>query len=206
MLIQPSQETQADIDAEEPPFVASNETLLNVEPVCGSVGVGDDVADMVFILGVDPQQPIAIRFALNVDLSFVKPEYETTLGDEREEDSADYRLVLELSKRDKSLLQRALAERAPEMPDCRDLSQAHRTVADGLWFDDSVPLINHDNVILRKGIIFKTMEVMKIWLVEYAVFHHRPFMVKHLDENKRYFLTCRHGYPSLGKERMAVRG
>jgi hypothetical protein len=55
-----------------------------------------------------------------------------------------------------------LAEHAPEMLDCRDLSQAHQVVADGLQFDDSVSLINHDNVIIRNGIIFKTMEVMTI--------------------------------------------
>jgi hypothetical protein len=29
------------------------------------------------------------------------------------------------------------------------------------------------------------MEAMKIWLAEYAVFHHHPFLVKHSDENKR---------------------
>jgi hypothetical protein len=74
-------------------------------------------------------------------------------------------------------------------------SEEHRVVADGLRFNDSVPLINHDNVIIQKGIIFKTMDVMKIWLVEYAVFHHRPFMVKHSDENKRYVLTCHCGCP-----------
>jgi hypothetical protein len=34
---------------------------------------------------------------------------------------------------------------------------------------------------------------MKIWLAEYVVFHHRPFMVKHLDENKCYVLTYRRG-------------
>jgi hypothetical protein len=59
-------------------------------------------------------------------MSFVKPEfmpeYEGTFGDERAEDSTDYRLVPELSKRDKNLLQRALTEHASEMPDCRDLS------------------------------------------------------------------------------------
>jgi hypothetical protein len=53
-------------------------------------------------------------------------------------------------------------EHAPEITDCRDLSQAHRVVADGLRFDDSVPLINLDNIIMRKGIIFKIMDVMKI--------------------------------------------
>jgi hypothetical protein len=81
------------------------------------------------------------------------------------------------------------------MSDCLDLSQAHRVVTDGLRFNDSVPLINHDNVIIRKGIIFNTIEAMKIWLVEYVVFHHRPFMVKHSDENKRYMLTYHHGCP-----------
>jgi hypothetical protein len=86
-------------------------------------------------------------------------------------------------------------EHAPEMPDCRDLSEADQAVADGLQFDDSVPLINHNNVIIRKGIIFKTMEAMKIWLTEYAVFHHRPFMVKHPDENKHCILICHHGRP-----------
>jgi hypothetical protein len=57
-------------------------------------------------------------------------------------------------------------EHALEMPDCRNLSQAR-----------------------------KTMEAMKIWLAEYAVFHHRPFMVKHSNENKRYVITCLCGCP-----------
>jgi hypothetical protein len=46
------------------------------------------------------------------------------------------------------LFQRALVEHAPEMLDCRDLSQTHIVVADGFRFDDSVALINHDNVII----------------------------------------------------------
>jgi hypothetical protein len=56
VLTQPSQETQADTDPEEPSFFCSNKTILNEEPVCGSVGVGDAAAaDTMFILGVDPQ-------------------------------------------------------------------------------------------------------------------------------------------------------
>jgi hypothetical protein len=56
VLTQPSQETQADIDQEEPPFIDSNETVLNEEPVYGSVGVGvgDAAANTGFISGVDP--------------------------------------------------------------------------------------------------------------------------------------------------------
>jgi hypothetical protein len=75
------------------------------------------------------------------------------------------------------------------------LSQAHRVVVDSLWFDDNVPLINHDNVIIWKSIIFKTMEAMKIWLAVYVVFHHHTFMVKHSDENKRYIITFLRGCP-----------
>jgi hypothetical protein len=79
------------------------------------------------------------------------------------------------------------------MPDYWDLSQAHRAVADGLRFNVSVPLINLDNIIIQKGIIFRNMEAMKIWLAEYTMFHHRPFMVKYSDENKLYVITCHRG-------------
>jgi hypothetical protein len=148
-----------------------------VKPICGSEGVGDSTIDTGFISRVHPQ-PIATRFVLNIDLSFVEPEfmleYEATFGEERAEDSADDQPIPDLSKRDKILLQRAL---------------------DGLRFDDSVTLINHNNVIIQNGIIFKTMEVMKIWLAEYAVFHHCPLMIKHSDVNKRYVLTCCRGCP-----------
>jgi hypothetical protein len=170
VLTQLSQETHVDTDPEEPPFVGSNEIVLNEEPVYGSVGVGDAAANMGFISGVDPQ-PIAIGFTLDVDPSFVKPkfmpQYEATFGDERVDDSADDRPVPELSKRNMALLQRALAEHASEMPDCWDLIQTHRVVADGLRFDDNMPPINHDN------------KRYHLDLLEYAVFYHRSFMVKH---------------------------
>jgi hypothetical protein len=90
------------------PFLGSNETVLNEEPVCGSVGVSYAAADTGFILGADPQ-PIAIGFTLDVDPSFVElefmPKYEAMFGDERAEDSANDQPVPELSKRDKALLQ-----------------------------------------------------------------------------------------------------
>jgi hypothetical protein len=134
-----------------PPFIGSNETVLNVEPVSESVGVGDDVADTGFISGVD-FEPIATSFALNVDSPSIDLEfmldYDATFGDERAEDSVDDGPVPKLSNKDKVLLQRALAEHAPEVSDYRNLSHAHRVVANGLQFNDSVSLINHDNVII----------------------------------------------------------
>jgi hypothetical protein len=81
--------------------------VLNVEPTSGSVGIGDAIADVSMISGVDPQ-PIATAFALNVDVPFIEPEfmpeYDATFGNQRAEDSCDDRPVPELSNRDKILL------------------------------------------------------------------------------------------------------
>jgi hypothetical protein len=107
VLTQLSQATQDDLDAYEPPFIASNETMLNMKPVSKSVSVGNVVADAGFISDVDPQST-ATCFTLDVDPPSVElefmPEYETAFGDERVEDSIDDRLVPELSNRDKTLL------------------------------------------------------------------------------------------------------
>jgi hypothetical protein len=75
------------------------------------------------------------------------------------------------------------------------LSQAHRAIADGLYFDDNVPIINHDNIIIWKNIVFKTMEAMKIRLAEYMVFQHYLFIIKHSVGNKCHIVICRHGFP-----------
>jgi hypothetical protein len=92
VLTQPSQETQVDTDVEETPLVVSNEIVLNVKPECRSVGVGDVAVNTRLISGVEPQ-PIATGFVLDVDPSFVEPEfmseYEAAFRDERAEDSAD---------------------------------------------------------------------------------------------------------------------
>jgi hypothetical protein len=131
--------------------------VLNVEVVSTSVGVGDIITDAGFISGVDPQ-PIGTGLVLDIDPPSVElvlmPEYNTVFGDERTENSADDRPVPELSRRDKVLLQRALAEHAPELPDCQDFNHAHRVVANGLQFDDSVSLINHDNVIIYRRVLY----------------------------------------------------
>jgi hypothetical protein len=73
MLTQPSKETQADTDPDEPPFVSSNETVLNEKLVCESVSVSDAAADTGFISDVNPQ-PIATGFAIDVDPSFIELE------------------------------------------------------------------------------------------------------------------------------------
>jgi hypothetical protein len=53
-----------------------------------------------------------------------------------------------------------------------------------------MPPINLDKLIIQKGIVFKTMDALKIWLAEYAVFHHCPFIVKNSDESKHHIAIC----------------
>jgi hypothetical protein len=111
-------------------IIARNYSNEIVEYVCGSVSVGVVLPDTDFISCVDPRS-----ISLDTDPSFVELgfmlKYEASFWDERAEDSADDRPVPELSKRDKSLLQQVLVEHAPEIPNCRDLSQAHRAVLGG---------------------------------------------------------------------------
>jgi hypothetical protein len=124
VLTQPTQESQCDADADEPPFIGSNKTMLNVEPFLGSVYVGDVVANVGMISGVDPQLitvVASIGYAPSIFLEFMA-EYDATFGDERAEDSADDHPVLELSNREMVLLPRALVEHAANMPNCQDLS------------------------------------------------------------------------------------
>jgi hypothetical protein len=64
--------------------------MLNMEPVYGRVGVGDVVTDTGFVSGVD-HLSIATGFTLDVDPSFVEPEfmpkYEATFRDECAEEN-----------------------------------------------------------------------------------------------------------------------
>jgi hypothetical protein len=84
VLTQPSQESQDDTNADEPLFIGSNEIVLNMKHVLGSVG--DVVADVEMISGVD-HQPIIIAVTLTSDapsivLEFIV-EYDVAFGDEQ---------------------------------------------------------------------------------------------------------------------------
>ena len=47
-------------------------------------------------------------------------------------------------------------------------------------------LFDHENEILSTGMKFNTMSEMKFFLQDYAVYHHRPYNVTHLDQELRY--------------------
>jgi hypothetical protein len=44
--------------------------------------------------------------------------------------------------------------------------------------------------LIYEGLKFKTMLDLQVWLQEYAVIHHRPFIVFKSDKNQRYVVLC----------------
>ena len=63
------------------------------------------------------------------------------------------------------------------VPNYVDVSMLHMAVCDTGLQIYKESLYNHQNLILRKGMLFNTMSEMKLFLQNYAVYHHRPSMV-----------------------------
>jgi NAD-dependent dihydropyrimidine dehydrogenase PreA subunit len=79
------------------------------------------------------------------------------------------------------------------VPNYRDVSMVHMAVYDTGLQLSSHSLYNHkDGGILRKGMVFRTMAEMKLFLQDYAVWHHRPYRVTHSDKGERYQCACIH--------------
>ena len=86
-----------------------------------------------------------------------------TFGDEIAEDFDDDRPVCRLDEREIEILRRVFPGRDPLVPDFKDLSHGHRVVADGRLSDTTIPDVSGCNII-RKGILFATMDHLKSWL------------------------------------------
>jgi hypothetical protein len=82
-----------------------------------------------------------------------------------------------------------LPGRDPLVPDFEDLSHGHRAVADGGPSDTIVPDVSGCNII-RKGILFATMNHLKTWLQEYSIVHNRPYRVTNSYKKSRYTVAC----------------
>jgi len=79
----------------------------------------------------------------------------------------------------------------------RDLSFAHKAVVDGGMSKVIEPrpclrttTEKEDKSCLQKGLMFEKLLELKMWLCEYAIKHHRPFIVAHSDCKKRYTVKC----------------
>jgi hypothetical protein len=150
VLTQPWQLLDDEGVADEPAFDGSNEVIHDVELPSGSV---PDVVNEAGRMVEEDPKPVTVVVRTHEVPSIVL-EYmahdDAMFGDEQAKGSDDDHPVPELTESKKVLLHHVLAEHAPDVPDYRNLSQAHCAVADGFWLDDSVPPINLDNIIVQK--------------------------------------------------------
>jgi hypothetical protein len=72
----------------------------------------------------------------------------------------------------------------------RDVNMTNMVVCDINLQMYRKSLYDHENIILSKGMIFNTMSEMKLFQ-NYAVYHHRPYTVTHLDQELRYHVICK---------------
>ena len=84
----------------------------------------------------------------------------------------------------------------------RDLSLADKAVVDGGMrlgliepspcprMGDPRPPGEDENAHLKKGIKFGCLQEFKIWLSDYAIRNHRPFVVGHSNKKLRYTIKC----------------
>jgi hypothetical protein len=63
----------------------------------------------------------------------------------------------------------------------RDVSMTDMAVCDTGLQMCRKSLYDHEKEILSKGMIFNTMSEMKLFLQDYAVYHHRPYNITHSD-------------------------
>ena len=73
----------------------------------------------------------------------------------------------------------------------RDVSMTDMAVCDTSLQMCRKLLYDHEKEVLRKGIIFNTMSEMKLFLQDYAVYHHRSYNVTHSDQELRYHVICK---------------
>jgi hypothetical protein len=55
--------------------------------------------------------------------------------------------------------------------------------------DDKVA--ESEEMEIKKGVLFDTLEQLKYFLMDYAVRFHRPYSVTHCDKEKRYTVLCK---------------
>ena len=80
----------------------------------------------------------------------------------------------------------------PSVPNFMDISTVDEAICDtGLTLlADEVP--DSEEVEIKKGMIFDTLEHLKYFLMD-AVRFHRSYYVSHSDKNKRYMVLCKNG-------------
>jgi hypothetical protein len=81
----------------------------------------------------------------------------------------------------------------PSVPNFMDISMVDQAICDtGLMLlADGIPY--SEEVEIKKGMMFDTLEHLKYFLMDYVVRFHKLYHVTHSDKNKRYAILCKNG-------------
>jgi hypothetical protein len=86
---------------------------------------------------------------------------------------------------------KAVHVEVPSVPNFMDISMVDEAVCDtGLTLLGN-EVAESEEMEIKKGMLFDTLEHLKYYLMDYAVRFHRPYSVTHCDQNKRYTMLCK---------------
>jgi hypothetical protein len=81
-----------------------------------------------------------------------------------------------------------LVGRNPEVVWFEDVSNSELAVVDGgVTYNGIIDAMDEEP---KKGLEFKSLELLQIWLQSYLISVHRPFHVKHSNASKKYTVAC----------------
>jgi hypothetical protein len=88
---------------------------------------------------------------------------------------------------------KAVHVKVPSVPNFMDISMVEQAICDTglLLLADEVPYT--EEVEIKKGMIFDTLEHLKYFLMDYAIQFHMSYYVSHSNKNKRYTVLCKNG-------------
>ncbi len=107
--------------------------------------------------------------------------------DESASDSDDDRPVGKLSKEERTVFEKIIGQN-PERAQFEDLRNGRLAVADvDPQYDGAFDAMGEEP---RKGLEFRSMDELKIWLQSYSIWVHRPFHVKESNASMKYTVAC----------------
>ena len=81
----------------------------------------------------------------------------------------------------------------PSVPNFMDISMLDQTICDTGLTLLADEVLDSEEVEIKKGMVFDTLEHLKYFLMDYAVRFRRLYYMSHSDKNKRYTVLCKNG-------------
>jgi hypothetical protein len=105
-------------------------------------------------------------------------------------DSDDDRPIAALSEEDMECIGLFCPDCDPLVHEFSDLSRSRSAYAEGRDGELLEAPEAGDNMEIKKGLLFKDLPTLRMWLQEYSAKHKRPFKVRHSYVEWRYTVVC----------------